>query len=474
MDKERRKKIQTTKLVITEIFMLVTIVVTVVILTFIVMGYHLTEDGRLEQSGLVQVESIPTGATVIIDGETLPNKTDTSKILKEGEHTVKIEKPGFSSWEKTISAHPGFLTKLSYPRLYKIERTPSTVWTFETAPDSFAASRNRDVILTAENSSAKLSLFDIDASSPKRTEIDLSELFADKITYEKSILDWNKNSSRIILKFSKNGASDFAVVDLEYPERSLGLLETFGFQVSDLAFLNDYGDKLFILENGHLRTLSLSDKQASGILVDGVEAFSSFGEIAFVVTKKADSDKKSFGLYDSRNKSVLSLLETSASVVRPLISEYLGRFTFAIAEDNNITIYRSELPNEKTSEEKPLGEPVGKYTTSFGAPGNFYFSAKNQVVVSQTGADFAIFDLENYTESAFTLPSALTFWPDEYTIGLVSDEKLSVYDFDGTNRFTFGRAEAGFPAVISKNGNYLYFVQKNSAGKLELTQENIK
>ena len=122
MDKERRKKIQTTKLVITEIFMLIIIVLTVVILTFVVMGYHLNEDGKLEQSGLVQVESTPDGAAVIIDGEVLPSKTDTNKILKEGEHTVKIEKPGYTSWQKTVSSRPGFLTKLSYPRLYKTDR----------------------------------------------------------------------------------------------------------------------------------------------------------------------------------------------------------------------------------------------------------------------------------------------------------------------------------------------------------------
>ena len=110
MDKERRKKLQTTKLIITEIFMLVTIVVTVVILTFIVMGYRLTEDGKLEQSGLIGVDSIPTGATVFVDGEAYENKTNTSKILPEGQYEISLEKDGYTSWRKSVLVHSGLLT----------------------------------------------------------------------------------------------------------------------------------------------------------------------------------------------------------------------------------------------------------------------------------------------------------------------------------------------------------------------------
>lgn len=467
MDKERRKKIQTTKLVITEIFMLIIIVLTVVILTFVVMGYHLNEDGKLEQSGLVQVESTPDGAAVIIDGEVLPNKTDTNKILKEGEHTVKIEKDGYTSWQKTVSAHPGFLTKLSYPRLYKLDRKAEAVYTFETAPDIFLTSPNRDVILTANNNSPKLQLLNINSSSIRPAEIDLTKLLMDS-TGEKTVLEWNKNSSRLILKFTKNDTPHFAVVDLEYPDRSLDLTSSFDVQISDLHFLNDYGDRLFILENDHLRIISIADKQISGILVEDVKTFSNLGDKVLLVTKT-----NQLSLYDAISKSNLPLFTSSAEVVKPLLSEYIGRFTVALAEDNNITVYRGDLPTEKTvNKEKPLGEPIGKYTLDFGTPQNFFMQAKNQIIVSQSDVNFAVFDLENYSKSAFSLPVDLTFWPDEYTIGLVSDGVLSVYDFDGTNCIDLGKAEPGFPASISRDNDYLYLIRKTE--KLELIRENIK
>lgn len=469
MDKERRKKIQTTKLVITEIFMLIIIVFTVVILTFTVMGYHLNEEGKLEQSGLVQVESTPDGASVIIDGEVLPNKTATNKILKEGQHAVKIEKPGFTSWQKTVSAHPGFLTKLSYPRLYKLERKAETISTFETAPDTFSVSENRDVILTSTNDSLKIQLLKINSSLAKSSEIDLSKLLAGS-TGKKDILEWNKNSSRIILRFVKNDVPHFAIVDLEYPDRSLDLTSTFDIQISELHFANDYGDRLFVTEDSHLRTIALADKQISGILVENIKTFSNLGEKVLIVTNTKEG-KKQISLYDAGNKSTLPLFTSSAKTVRPLLSEYIGRFTIALAEDNNITIYRGNLPSEK---EKTLPEPVGKYTVDFGTPESFSMQAKNQIVFSTLGTNFAVFDLENYSASSFSLPVDLTFWADEYTIGLVSDEVLTVYDFDGTNRIDLGKAEAGFPATISKDGDFLYLVRKNTNNELELIRENIK
>ena len=467
MDKERRKKIQTTKLVITEIFMLIIIVLTVVILTFVVMGYHLNEDGKLEQSGLVQVESTPDGAAVIIDGEVLPSKTDTNKILKEGEHTVKIEKPGYTSWQKTVSSRPGFLTKLSYPRLYKTDRKAESVYTFETTPDTFLVSPNRDTILTADNNSLKLQLINIHSNSVKPVEVDLSKLLVDS-TGEKTILEWNKDNSRIILKFTKNDTPHFAVVDLEHPSLSIDLTTSFDIQISALHFRNDSGDQLFILENNHLRTISIADKQISGILVEDVKTFSNLSEKVLLVTKT-----NQLSLYDAGDKSTLPLFTSTAENIRPIISEYIGRTTTALSEDNNVTIYRGDLPTEKTlDKEKPLGEPVGKYTLEFGTPQDFFMQAKNQIIVSKKDKNLSVFDLENYQVSTFALPTSLTFWPDEYTIGLVSDGTLSVYDFDGTNRIDLGEAESGFPATISKDNNYLYLVRKTD--KLELIRENIK
>ena len=131
MDRERKKRIQTIKLIITEILMVVTVVAAVIILTFVAMGYNVNKDGDLAQSGLLQIKSIPTGATVAIDGGNVSAKTNTSKMLSAGEHSLKLTKDGYDSWSKDIDSKSGWLLKLDYTRLFLKNRTIEKVREYE-------------------------------------------------------------------------------------------------------------------------------------------------------------------------------------------------------------------------------------------------------------------------------------------------------------------------------------------------------
>ncbi|MBQ8991894.1 PEGA domain-containing protein [Candidatus Saccharibacteria bacterium] len=466
MDKERRKKIQATKLIITEVFMIVTIVLTVVILTFIVMGYRLNEDGKLEQSGLVGVESIPTGATVKIDDEILPNKTNTSKILPEGEYTILLEKEGYTSWTKTFKTHSGFLTKLAYPRLYKIDRQIEPIEELGSAPTLYSISPSRNTILYSDG--LKLYLMNIDSNAPKPIELDLPNLFQPLPT-DLKVLAWSENSERIIFSLTKNDRPHFVVIDLARPEYSLDLTATFNLTISELGFITSGGDSLFILENGNLRTISLATEQLSSVLLSDVESFMSSGSKAIVVQTTKDNIKK-ISLYDHNSKSTILLKQTTAEIVRALVSEYLGRFTLAFLENGQVTVYRGELPTEDITKDNPLPSPVGEYTLDFGVPSSFETVAKNQVILASKDADFTVFDLETYSTSSYRLEGELTFWPDNYIIGEIAGGELVLRDFDGGNRQVLGRSIAALPAVISKDGKYLYYVSENYT----ITRENIK
>ena len=462
MDKEHRKKIQATKLIITEVFMLIVIVLTVVILTFIVMGYRLTDDGKLEQSGLVEVESIPTGATVTIDQEVLPAKTNTSKILPEGEYTILLEKEGYTSWSKTFNTHPGFLTKLAYPRLYKLDRKAETIEKLSSAPTFFATSPDRDLIFYATGS--QLYSLNIESDSAEPIALDLTKLFGATLPADLKIHTWSKSGERLIVTFTKDDTKHFAVIDLALPSASLDLSTTFDLTISDLRFISAGGENVFILENGHLRTASLSSEQLSSVLVDRVESFENSGLNAIVV-----QTTKEISLYNYSSKSLVSLKKSTAETVRALISEYLGRSTLVFLEDNQATVYRGELPSENITKENPLPTPVGEYTLNF-TPSTFRMAAKNQIILASEDANYTIFNLETYSTSSYTLESNLTFWPDEYTIGNTFNEELIFRDFDGDNRQVLGRAANGFPAVITKNNKYLYYV----ATDYSITRENIK
>ena len=122
MDKERKKRLHTWKIILTDTIIAVLAIALAVVLVFIAMGYKFGNDGKLDQSGLLRAESTPTGATVIIDNETMFLHTNMNHLLPEGNHQVRLEREGYIPWENTIAVKSGRLYNLNYPRLFKAER----------------------------------------------------------------------------------------------------------------------------------------------------------------------------------------------------------------------------------------------------------------------------------------------------------------------------------------------------------------
>lgn len=87
----------------------------IIILTFIVgifvRGYRLDPSNRsLRPTGILSATSIPKGAQVWLNGK-LKTATDQTIILPPGEYQIEIKKPGFTTWEKTITIEKEIVTE---------------------------------------------------------------------------------------------------------------------------------------------------------------------------------------------------------------------------------------------------------------------------------------------------------------------------------------------------------------------------
>ena len=68
MDRTKQEKRQSLKVIISEVIMTLAVIITVTILALIVSGYWLNSDFEVERQGMLQISSVPTGASVNIDG----------------------------------------------------------------------------------------------------------------------------------------------------------------------------------------------------------------------------------------------------------------------------------------------------------------------------------------------------------------------------------------------------------------------
>lgn len=174
------------KRVLVTLITLIVIAIGAAIAIFLTKGYTFSpQQGRLVGTGIISVTSLPTGASVYIDGH-LATATDTTiSSLSPKTYTVKIAKEGFIPWEKTVEVREGLVSEVkaylfpSIPTIYPLTyngvvnptlsidgkqlafAVPLTdephnrqkggvwVWTFESGPIAFARGAQPHQIVTS-------------------------------------------------------------------------------------------------------------------------------------------------------------------------------------------------------------------------------------------------------------------------------------------------------------------------------------
>lgn len=131
MEWTKSKKFRNLRVIATNIFMCISVIVIVFILMMIAMGFTFTESGKLEQAGLIQIVSYPSDASVSIDGDAQFGHTEFSKMLSSGSHQIKITKPGYDSWNKDQKIDAGLLTRIDWIRLFPKKSQTTDVHSFE-------------------------------------------------------------------------------------------------------------------------------------------------------------------------------------------------------------------------------------------------------------------------------------------------------------------------------------------------------
>ncbi|MBQ3326113.1 PEGA domain-containing protein [Candidatus Saccharibacteria bacterium] len=460
MDRERKKRLQTIRLLVTETIMVVAIVVLVIVLTFVAMGYSLGKNGEVGQSGLLQVRSIPTGAIVEIDNEVLSAKTNTSKMLPAGIHKIKLSKTGYDTWEKEIVSESGWLLKLDYPRLFYNDRTPEVVREYSSDIEHFSVSPNHEFILYSLASSGDWTLLNVNNS----TDITESTFGVSKLLEGRQVVNytWNNNSDKLLVQTSHEGKTEWVVINVNDLDKSLNISQVFGMDFSMMEFASDNGESLLGLENGNIRLIMASDKTVSRVLASKVKQFSQ-GDRRILYL----SDDNEVKLYQEGADDISLAKYAPEQKVNIAFGEYLSRKYIAIAVDTEICLYRGNLPTKDNMLSDM--ELALKRELAF-IPESLIVHLHDQLYIAQSGNNLAVYDAEINNISEYGLENNWYYFLDDSLLATISDGRMIVRDFDGTNRRDITAATgAGF---ITKDSKYLIYL-KSDRGNNCLMREKI-
>lgn len=452
MDLEKRAKRQSLKVIISEAIMVITVIITVIVLAFVVSGYWLNADFKVERQGMLQVNSVPTGASVAIDGDS-PwfQRTNTSEILSSGEHTVVLSKDGYDTWSKTVDIKEGLLYRLNYPHLFLKERTKESV--YDATTTTFATvSPNRKLILLANNTN-DWALLNLDNETIKPTTIDVSKLFpsasANSGIFAGEIISasWDSANEHVLLKVQNNNSIEWGLLDIRNFTRSTNLTREFATTFTDVSILDHSADNLLAIRDGNLHKIDVNARQISAVIVEGVLDYDFYdSEIIFV-------SKDQIGLL-KLGQDTPDIVKEITGATKVLIGKFYDNKYLYVIKEKQITVYQKNDFQELVQAEISFVPQEIK----IGYDGDFVFM--------NSGANFATLDMESLQVVEWQADFDRYGWLNGYMIYAIKDGELSVYDFDGLNHRSLAtNVSSHFPVTITSE-KWLYYFSDN-----ELTRE---
>ncbi len=117
--------------------------VTAPLLIFYTSGYRYNlKKGLIERNGTLIIDSTPSGGTLFVDSRPTGERTPiTLQNMVPGWHTIRIERPNYSSWQENVLIRSERVTFANHIWLWRISQ-PRLVWSGR--PQSLQADRLRE------------------------------------------------------------------------------------------------------------------------------------------------------------------------------------------------------------------------------------------------------------------------------------------------------------------------------------------
>lgn len=459
MDIEKRARRQSRRVIISEVLMVLTVIITVSILAFIVSGYWVGSDFKIERQGLLQIYSTPTGADVEVDNNPTSwlQRTNTSKTLSAGEHTIKLSKEGYDTWSRSINIAEGLLYRLHYPRLFLKDRRVETA--YDSSANFATVSPDRNTMLLADNTTT-WQLLNLDTENIKPAALDLSGVLpfssrADGASiglFTGHIKDakWANDNEHLLLKLEQDSNVNWLILNVKNPASSVNLTKEFNANFSKIEILDQSANNLAAVLNNNLHRIDVPSKQISAVLISNVYSFDFYEQNIVFVAKNTETGKYYIGLSKIGNDEVATLKEDLDAPIRVVITKFYDDEYIGLINDDSIQLFTKKDFVEKST-----------YQLSFN-PENIKVGAMGEAIIMSTGGHIATLDMEAQELYEWSTDTDTFGWLDSSMIYAIKDGALNVYDFNGLNhRILSSNISSHFPVTITSD-KYLYYFRDGS------------
>lgn len=478
MPKRRTKRSQTIYLTLVYMTMTILVVCIVGMLMLMTLGYDFnSKSGRIEQGGLIQFESRPTGATVLFDGQRLGSTTNTKLTASSGAHSVVMQRSGYRDWQKAVSLRHGEVLWFNYVVLVPTNITSHVVANSSDIGPSIA-SVNGKWLVAPDGQSGVLRRYDIARDDAKMTQVviptDAYTAPAEGKTHTFEPLVWMDDNRTVLVRHTyDDGAVEWLTFDIENPTAARNLTKQLGVQIIQLQPNATDANRLYVVTAAHeLREIKLSEMSLSRVIAERVASISpaDSGTITYQ-TLPDETSKRTIGYYTdgAAKPRVIETLHSTGHLA-VLISKYFGDHYLTILDGDKMTITKTNL-SASDSTTAYTSSPVASVVAPTGAA--LSHNSNQRFILAQNPTSFGVYDLELQKYTTTPLDGAMTVglqWVDTHHLAAARDGVLKLYEFDGSNTQILANNTAQGVVTFARDGKYMYYTARGEGSLTHLVQ----
>lgn len=454
--------------------MTLSVTVIVALLMLIVLGYSFNQkDGKIQQGGLLQFESRPSGATVTLDEIRLGSRTNTKTTVDVGDHTVMFNLDRYRTWQKSINIKPGQIGWLSYARLIPTTIEPETLHAYTALHSALAAPSRNYMLLHEAPESPEFTLVNLQGETLRYDALTLPATSYTTPAPGKShsfvLESWSQNDQAVLIRHHyDDDKTEWILLDRSTPERSVNVSAKYAVNPSRVVFAGSGDELLFVQVDDIVRRINLNDETLSRPLATEVDNFTIYDDKTITYATRPD-DKGSrtvgYASMDIDEPVVLASFPADGKPLLGAMATYFNERYVITVHGQKLTIRTGDLPKPdnkgKLKEFASREIPEGAMKLLVGRNSRLY--------VVQLADGYATYDVElkKYDKTTWAYKPAVQRdirWLDDYMVWSDYGGQLRFYEFDGANQQNIMPVAEGYSVTLSPNDKYVYGIAKTDNG----------
>lgn len=464
----KKKRAHKRRLYIGYALMAVVIVASTLVIGFMSFGFNVDpKTGDVVQNGLLFVDAHPESARVIVNGKDR-GQTDTRLVIPAGKYNLELQREGYRTWKQNFELEGGTIERFIYPFLFPQNLLTEDAQLFATTPTLATQSPDRKWLLAQHST---------DVNSFELTDLSTETLEAKPLVLPNTILtqpgskhiveevEWSTDNRHVLLKHSFDTGTEFILVDREDATRAVNLNALFVRPISAVRLRDKKYDQFYLYDaaTSNLVSATLANKEITQI-ASKVLAFQPHGsdKMVYISDDATDTQKVRVMLRDGDKAYFLRDITNDKKYLLDM-ARFDGKWYVAVGAsvDQRVFVYTDPLGELAQNSQR---QPVPSVLLRLNAPIDYLsFSANTRFISVQAGSNFAVFDAENSRQIRYDTKLALPAgyeakWMDGHRFAVVSEGKVVVFDFNGTNMQTLVAASPAFRPFFDRDYNNMLVV----------------